>query len=246
MREVIQISTLGFSRNDRMVLTSMMKLAQELRDHYRLGSPDDPEVDLIFVNADEPSVISVLRGFQQTNHSLKPIMVTSRKLEIDGEITIKRPLVFRRVVDALKNAALMDRHQHASAGSAATIVSRKKILVVDDSLLVRKYMEHKIPLLTQVPVDLSFAASGEEAMTKVEKESPDLVFLDVMMPGLDGYKVCKWIKLVRPATHIAMLTSKKSPFDKVRGAMSGCDDYLAKPPLKSKLAKILGKKLSGG
>ncbi len=225
-----------------MVLASMMKLAKEFRDHYRLGSPDDPALDLIFLNADEPSVVSALRGFQQINPSLRPIMVTSRKLDFGGDITIKRPLVFRRVVEVLNNATHMDRHQHMSACSAATIDALKKILVVDDSSLVRRYMEHKIPLLTQTLVDLSFAASGGEAMIKVEKESPDLVFLNVVMPGVDGYKVCKWIKLVWPATRIAMLTSKKSPFDKVRGAMSGCDDYLAKPPLKSKLAKILGKK----
>jgi twitching motility two-component system response regulator PilG len=100
-------------------------------------------------------------------------------------------------------------------------------------------MEQKIPLLCQTQIDLSFAASGEEAMKKVKQESPDLIFLDVMMPDVDGYKVCKWIKSIQPTAHVAMLTSKKSPFDKVRGAMSGCNDYLTKPPEDSTLAKIL-------
>jgi twitching motility two-component system response regulator PilG len=241
MNEVMLISTLGLPRNEHMSLASMMKLTAALREHYRLGEPEDPTADLMFVNADKPAAISTLHSFQQRNKFLTAIMVISREREMTDTVTIRRPLVFKRIMEALKKATELPKRNTSGEKGSVLASAIKKILVVDDSFSVRKYMEHKIPMLSQTHIELNFAASGEEAMMKVKEAMPDLVFLDVMMPGVDGYKVCKWIKSVRHATHVAMLTSKKSPFDKVRGAMSGCDSYLTKPPEEKKLAKILAK-----
>ena len=115
-----------------------------------------------------------------------------------------------------------------------------KVLVVDDSYPVRKYMEHKLTELAEFPVNLSFAATGEEAIEQVMHHEFDLIFLDVMMEGMDGYKTCKSIKTQRDS-YIVMLTSKKSPFDKVRGTMSGCDAYITKPPADDRLAEEMNK-----
>ena len=62
----------------------------------------------------------------------------------------------------------------------------------------------------------------------------DIIFLDVVMPGADGYEVCKAIKKGNN-TYVVMLTSKKSPFDKIRGTMSGCNAYITKPPSDQRL-----------
>jgi two-component system, cell cycle response regulator len=69
------------------------------------------------------------------------------------------------------------------------------------------------------------------------------VFLDVIMPGIDGYQVCKLIKSKRAAnkTAVIMLTSKGSPFDRIRGAMAGCDAYLTKPVDEDKLLESIVK-----
>lgn len=241
MHEHTQISVIGLDRKHLMSLASMLKLTAELRDNYRLVNPGDAWADVMFVNADEPSAMSALESFQHTNPSLTPIMVVSEKRQVEDEITIVRPLLFKRIVDALKKATTLHRPSGAVSKLVGASSDAKRILVVDDSFPVRKYMEAKIPLLSGSKVKLIFAASGEEAMAKVKEESPDLIFLDVMMPGVDGYKVCKWIKSIQPTTHVAMLTSKKSPFDRVRGTMSGCDDYLTKPPKDKKLAIILEK-----
>jgi PleD family two-component response regulator len=72
--------------------------------------------------------------------------------------------VYKRIIDALKKATESPRRSGAEEDSAASASAVKKILVVDDSFPVRKYMEQKIPLLCQTQIDLSFAASGEEAM----------------------------------------------------------------------------------
>ena len=109
-----------------------------------------------------------------------------------------------------------------------------------DSFPVRKYMENKLGELIEGPLQLSFASSGEEAISKVNSNQYDIIFLDVMMEGVDGYKVCRAIKASR-TTYICMLTSKKSPFDKVRGTMSGCDAYVTKPPSDESLVKEVKK-----
>ena len=95
-------------------------------------------------------------------------------------------------------------------------------------------MEQKLAEIIRFPTRLSLTASGEEAMVKFAKRDFDLVFLDVIMEGVDGYKVCKAIKS-RYSAYVVMLTSKKSPFDKVRGTMSGCDAYITKPPADQRL-----------
>ena len=220
MREMMLVSTLGLSRNDQMTLASVLKLAAELRDRYRVGNPEDPDADLVFVNADEQSAISGLRSLRKRNQFVTPILVTSGAADMGDEITIRRPMVLKRILGALKDATLLTGHRTSAAEQDSSESQAKKILVVDDSFPVRKYMEQKIPLLYEGRIDLSFAETGEEAMKKVTEESPDLIFLDVVMPGVDGYKVCKWIKSVRPAAHVSMLTGKKSPFNKVRGAMA--------------------------
>jgi two-component system, cell cycle response regulator len=75
--------------------------------------------------------------------------------------------------------------------------------------------------------------------------SVDLVFLDVMLPGADGYQICKTIKKnkLKQRIPVVMLTSKSSPFDRVRGSLAGCDSYLTKPVELRKLFDVLQKNL---
>jgi two-component system, cell cycle response regulator len=117
--------------------------------------------------------------------------------------------------------------------AAATVASsgrpeRFKVLVVDDSTTVRKQLQLALHDMDAMVVA---AASGEEALRAVEKYAFDLVLLDVVMPGMDGYQVCKLLKRTRStrALPVVMLTSKSSPFDKIRGSLAGCDSYLVKP-----------------
>jgi twitching motility two-component system response regulator PilG len=70
------------------------------------------------------------------------------------------------------------------------------------------------------------------------------VFLDVVLPGIDGYQVCKLIKSNKQAvkrTAVVMLTSRSSPFDKLRGSLAGCDEYLTKPVDENRLLEVIAK-----
>ncbi|OUD15755.1 hypothetical protein TPSD3_01770 [Thioflexithrix psekupsensis] len=110
--------------------------------------------------------------------------------------------------------------------------------MVDDSLPVRKSMEIHLGLLG---MDIDFAETGEEALELVKTTVYDIIFLDVMLPGVDGYKVCKTIKSDKMSknTPVVMLTGKGSRFDKLKGTMAGASVYLTKPVEPEKLAEVI-------
>lgn len=103
-----------------------------------------------------------------------------------------------------------------------------KAMVVDDSQPVRKQLEIQLKMLG---VCVELAENGEQAIELSKGNEYDIIFLDVVMPGIDGYKVCKFLKQNNRSkgTPVIMLTGKSSPFDKVKGSLSGCDTYLTKP-----------------
>jgi two-component system cell cycle response regulator len=103
-----------------------------------------------------------------------------------------------------------------------------RVLVVDDILPNVKLLEAK---LSSEYYDVLTATSGEEALQKIEMDSPDLVLLDVMMPGMDGFEVCERIKSNPAHAHIpvVMVTALTDTADRVRGLEAGADDFLSKP-----------------
>jgi len=113
-----------------------------------------------------------------------------------------------------------------------------RVLAVDDSPLMRTFLQNK---LQPYGISPEFASSGEEALFKISKQHYDMIFLDVMLPGMDGYDVCKMIKKNKDNSlmKVVMLTSKDKTFDKIRGTMAGCDGYLTKPVDELKLRAII-------
>ena len=115
----------------------------------------------------------------------------------------------------------------------------RPILVVDDSLAVRAHLRS---LLEAGGFVVSESDSAQAALELLSRQSFDCVLMDVMMPGIDGYEGCRRIKaLLRGARSIpvVMLTSKSSPFDRIRGKMAGCDAYLTKPIDPKQLGEVL-------
>ena len=137
-------------------------------------------------------------------------------------------------------------HHREGAKIVDCKISNKKpfrALVVDDSRPVRKQLEMELKLLG---VDVELASCGEQAIASCQSHHYDIIFLDVVMPGIDGYKVCKQLKKDRDtkSTPIIMLTGKSSPFDKVRGSLSGCDSYLTKPLERTQFHELASKYIS--
>ncbi|MBE9213902.1 response regulator [Plectonema cf. radiosum LEGE 06105] len=107
----------------------------------------------------------------------------------------------------------------------------KKILIVDDEANIRILMEQVLEKLEDEGVELLIAENGQEALEIIENQKPDLVFLDIMMPKMNGLDVCRTVKkeLQIPDIYIIILTAKGQENDKEKGLEVGADLYMTKP-----------------
>ena len=105
------------------------------------------------------------------------------------------------------------------------------ILIVDDEQHIRLLIEQALEELEDDGVELLTAPDGEVALDVVRNQSPDLVFLDVTMPKMNGFDACHAIKhdLDRPGTFVCMLTAKGQAYDRERGLEAGADLFMTKP-----------------
>ncbi len=109
------------------------------------------------------------------------------------------------------------------------MAATKRILIVDDEAFIRVLLVQAMDELKYEGVELFTASDGEEALEMVERYRPDLIFLDVMMPNLSGYDVCRRVKSSYPETYVIMLTAKGQLVDRERGEALGTDEYITKP-----------------
>ena len=113
-----------------------------------------------------------------------------------------------------------------------------KVMVIDDSKTIRRSAE---TLLKKVGCEVVTAIDGFEALAKITEHKPDIIFVDIMMPRLDGYQTCALIKNNQTfkATPVIMLSSKDSIFDRARGRIVGSEKYLTKPFSKEDLINAI-------
>ena len=113
-----------------------------------------------------------------------------------------------------------------------------KVMVIDDSNTIRRSAEI---FLTQSGCQVLLAEDGFDALAKIADHHPDVIFVDIMMPRLDGYQTCALIKKNHRLsfTPVVMLSSKDGLFDRARGRMVGSDEYLTKPFTKDSLLKAV-------
>jgi twitching motility two-component system response regulator PilG len=122
--------------------------------------------------------------------------------------------------------------------SPASDQAGSKVMVIDDSQTIRRTAE---TLLAREGYAVITASDGYEALGKIVDHAPDLIFIDIMMPRLDGYQVCALIK-GNPkfsGTPVVMLSSKDGVFDRARGRIVGSDQYLTKPFTKDEILKAV-------
>lgn len=115
-----------------------------------------------------------------------------------------------------------------------------KVMVIDDSKTIRRTAE---TLLQKAGCEVVTAVDGFDALAKIADEKPDVIFVDIMMPRLDGYQTCALIKnnSTFKSTPVIMLSSKDGLFDKAKGRIVGSDEYLTKPFSKDELLGAIRK-----
>jgi len=257
------VAAIGIPANEQKILKNIFKLSLYRARSYTLSEMiSGQSVDILLVNGDDPNAIRSWHSLNNTDTSSIPTLIVSQQKPSDAQLYhIRRPLIATRVLGALDQIAIkelhfipemvIDENSKLSASTAETIQQsvsaqeeqpRFKALVVDDSRPIRKQIELELQLFG---AQMDFAETGEQALEFATQGVYDIIFLDVMLPGIDGYKVCKSIKKQKLTnkTPVVMLTGKSSPFDRVRGKLSGCNTYLTKPVSHDSFQKVVKKYL---
>ncbi len=128
----------------------------------------------------------------------------------------------------LKTAATSQRKRLRGKGVSTEANATARVMVIDDSQTIRRTAE---TLLAREGYQVVTAQDGFEALSKIADHQPDIIFIDIMMPRLDGYQACALIKNNPQfrGTPVIMLSSKDGLFDRARGRIVGSDEYLTKP-----------------
>lgn len=262
MDKVFKVGIFGLANNEQNTLGSIFKLAATRNRQYTLVSATErPQAEIILVDVDDPNNLNEWRSFSVHHNNIPVVKVTKGAVpEGSSEVYLRRPLTLKRVLEVLDKVTIESIGYvpelviggEGDAPSEETLAALKKAadeakqttrsgfkaLVVDDSLPVRKSMEIQLGLYG---LDMDFAETGEQALEFTQKGVYDIIFLDLMLPGIDGYKVCKEIKSHKLSknTPVVMLTGKGSRFDKLRGTMAGANVYLTKPVEQEKLKEVI-------
>lgn len=250
---VLRLAVKGLKPVERQLLEGLVKVSQ--RRSPRLAILDAQaarDADVIVIDARDPAAMA---WAQQ-----RPWLANRAVIWIDGtqagpgHTLLRRPvqwpilpMVLARALERGPGTAATAPAAPSQAGRPTAAPSRTaRILVVDDSLAVRVHLRS---LLEPRGYQIAEADSVAAAMAQIEEGRFDCVLMDVLMPQVDGYEGCHRIKARlrgADAVPVVMLTSKGSPFDRIRGKMAGCDAYLTKPVDPQHLGEVLAQQVGAG
>lgn len=198
---------------------------------------------ILLVNTDDTGALVLWRRYRDRlpPDARRPIsiLVTSGRRFNTPHTQLGRPLLATRIIGALDQVSMreLDIDQGPALAEGSPVSKAPgghrpqqafgRALVVDDSLPVRIQMDRA---LRPFAAHVDFAETGDQARQLLDAHSYDIIFLDVVLPGADGYEICRSIKS-GAAKHIPviMLTGNSSPADRIKGQLAGCDTYLIKP-----------------
>ena len=241
----------GFTAIERNLLEGTVRLSQRRTPRLQLlAEADVASADVVMIDAADSQATQWAQ--RQASLAAKAVIWVDGESARNGHTLVRRPVQWP-ILPMLLARALekgpTDRAPAASRAVASTIPASPAVsdaasaalpvLVVDDSLAVRAYLRSQLEARGFQVVE---AASAQAAIDAVATTAFACVLMDVLMPGIDGYEGCKQIKArTRGLTRlpVIMLTSKSSPFDRIRGKMAGCDAYLTKPVEPAQLHEVL-------
>ena len=165
-----------------------------------------------------------------------------------SDYNIKRPLLITRVMRAFDECSKLCKRPPQKINNTENLNTKDcqqqnktydfHALVVDDSAAIRKQLEIE---LRETTISADYANCGKEALERIDNNQYDLIFLDIIMPDIDGYEVCKQLRK-KPnykKTPVIMLSGKTGPLDEVNGILAGASTYLLKPVQHADFQKTL-------
>lgn len=261
------VAMLGIRDFDKRLLSGIFKLSMSRNRSYHETELDlSNPPDIIMLGADNESALAKFKASvldSQGKPKIPTIQLSKRApnsgyfyhlsipcraphvLSVLDEITAKElNFVPELTIGSDKqDHTLSETFLHQLGPKDVADRAGEKVLIVDDSPVIRKQIELQLKLLN---VTADTAEDGESALEMINQREYMMIFLDVVMPGMDGYKVCREIKR-SPETRtvpVIMLTGRSSPFDRVKGKLAGCDSYLTKPVVREAFEKTVKPYLS--
>jgi twitching motility two-component system response regulator PilG len=236
-KNVVAIGTLGLTNSEVMVLKSIgiMTKARAQGTYAVNAEQDINDSDIVIVNVDDVNATIKWRTLAVLPRPPVIVLYTTEQPNDLSHHYLLRPFgpakllkLLDGILDELRESAQVWKKPTLSQTSASTTAAAYRALVVDDSPTVCKQLELE---LRNFNIQADIAETGERGLELLAQHKYDLIFLDVVLPGTDGYQVCKEIRRnpTTKQTPVIMLTSKSSPFDRVRGSLVGCSAYLTKP-----------------
>ncbi|MDP2522533.1 response regulator [Neptunomonas phycophila] len=258
----MQVGSFGFPEQQRSKVEKILRLSRR-RDYELVAFDETALPDVLLVFGEEalsaPSVSALPADYRRR------LVVVSRQKPKEVSLPhIGYPLISSRVIRVLDG--IVDRTidsvplTDSDAPLAADVSENKKValsdesrtqetepddnalrvLVVDDSAPMRQALADQLMALPMA-MQISFAEDGASALSVTDQQHFDLIFLDIMMPGIDGFETCTQLrqKAHIKKTPIIMLSSKTSPLDEVKGIMAGCSTYLTKPIVPDEFQKVI-------
>lgn len=245
-----KVALCGLTVRDQRLCEIVVARAPNPKHRYQLGTATDlGEAHVALIDVASAHADAQLAELRALNPALVPVYLSDLGQSGDSRYRIeRRSLLLRvhRVLDEVVDNELSQVRPVAApvrkdvtrilpdsvttppAAVENAPLQPLRALVVDDSLTVREQLR---AALERAGILCDQADGAESAARELVANSYDLVFLDVVMPGADGYEVCRSIKknAYTRSLPVLMLTSRSSPFDRARGALAGCDSYLVKP-----------------
>lgn len=258
------VKFIGLSEHEEKVLGAIFMLSKTRPTSFCLFDNNN-KPEMMIVNFDDADAVHEWQSLciENSEYSSIPVVRVTRVRSRDTEnYYIRRPFIATRMLSLIERVAAKEfdsydagafkdkelleytdpdldqdasQKQEASKSAETTEKSLGSVLVVDDSLPVRIQLNMA---LQDYANNIDLAESGEKALELLKDNRYDMIFLDVILPGVDGYEICKTIKGddATKSTPVVMLTGNSSAADQLKGELAGCDSYLIKP-VKSDLFK---------
>jgi twitching motility two-component system response regulator PilG len=195
----------------------------------------------------DPNDLDAIASNDRVDETLLLRAISKWKMQEQAKITAEGQLILglaylnlHRSADAIPHLkqGLELAPDSELRGTVMRVEARKTLLVVDDSSTVRRFVSI---IAERKGWRITTAADGEEALRWLQGSTPDLMLLDVMMPGLSGYQVCQAVRKMGKKTQLPVILFSGGFLDRIKGKLAGVTDYLAKPFEAEALTKLLGR-----
>lgn len=241
----IRVVLCALESRDERVLAVILARVTSTHFRYEQVTPESP-CDIALIDPASAASGAALRRLRERNPQLATLALVDAAAPSGTRHIVSRRTLWSHLISALDTVAtgIAGKSSAHSADSAIVVPvaasvaapgpvtssgnSRLCALIVDDSVTVRTQLEGA---LQRLGIGSCSADSWDQAEAMLYRRAFDILFLDVVMPGIDGYEACKRVRR-NPSTRslpVLMLTSRSSAFDRARGALAGCDQYLVKP-----------------